>query len=621
MLKHFKALPWSAYGLPASFLAVFFVAHNAYAQTNTPSLLESVVVTGTRTAERIDETLAHTTVINQQQIQAATGTSLAELLAQQAGITHSSNGGLGKSSSIFVRGLEARHTLLLIDGIRYGSATLGTPVWENIALEAIERIEIVRGPLSGLYGSDAVAGVIQIFTKRGTQGRQVQGSAAVGTDAYRRASAGLSFGQNGLEAALQAQHVRTEGFSATNAQVPFGSFNPDNDGFKQSSGQLHLGWKLTTDWHLDARLLHSKGISQIDDGPGADARVELVTKVYSLQAAGKLLPLWRTSMVVGRSVDEYNTLATASSFTDLGVIATQQTQINWENTLTTALGTALLLAERLQQDVTRPQEPFAVSERTIDAYAAGINGSAGLHTWQANVRHDRNSQFRNQTTGTLAYGVDIAAQWRAALSYGTSFVAPSFNQLYFPNFGNPNLQPEEGKHREFSLRWTNAAQQVRLTYFDNRIRGFISSGPQPTNVPYTRIDGWSLSYEGRIRNVSLTAGVDVQDPRNATQGSANIGKQLPRRAKNTMHAGLRATLSDAWNIGAHFNAVGKRFDDSANLIPLPGYATLNMHADWRLAANWSVGVKLNNVTDKQYQTAQGYNQAGREGFVTLQYRN
>jgi vitamin B12 transporter len=595
-------------------------AHGAIAQTN-PEQLETIVVTGTRSPVRADQALAHTTVIDQQQIQTATGRSLADLLAQQPGVQLTSNGGLGKSSSLFVRGLEARHTLLLIDGVRYGSATLGTPVWENIPLEAVERIEIVRGPLSGLYGSDAVAGVVQIFTRRGTQGQKWDASVGLGSNPYRRGGAGLRFGQENLEGAVQVQHTHTDGFSATNAQVPFGNFNPDDDGFKQTSANAQLGWKITPDWRVDARLLQSKGTTQVDDGPDVDARAELLTRSFSAQASGLVLANWRTGLVIGRSTDEYTTLASASPFTDLGTIGTQQTQVTWENTFSTPLGAALVLAEWVKQDVSRPQEPFEVSQRTIDGLAAGINGNAGIHTWQANLRHDRNSQFNNQTTGTLAYGVNINAQWRAAFSYGTSFVAPSFNQLYFPNFGNPDLQPEEGKHGELSVRWADTWQQVRLAYFDNRIRGFISSGPQPTNIPRTRIDGWSLSYAARTGSTQIDASVDVQDPRNDTEGSADAGNLLPRRAKNALHVGVQTLLAGTWNMGAQFNAFDARFDDSANTTRLPGYATLDMHADWRLAPQWSIGVKVNNVADKQYETVLGYNQPGREGFVTLQYRD
>jgi vitamin B12 transporter len=268
--------------------------------------------------------------------------------------------------------------------------------------------------------------------------------------------------------------------------------------------------------------------------------------------------------------------------------------------------------------VSRPGAPFVVSERNIDGVAAGLNGRAGVHTWQGNLRHDRNSQFGGQTTGSLAYGHDLTPTWRAGASYGTSFVAPSFNQLYFPGFGNPNLLPEEGRHTELSLRWAGAAQQLRLAYVDNRIRGYISSGPAPTNIPRTRIDGYTLSYDAQWAAWAVAASLDRLDPRNDTAGTANFGRQLPRRSKDSLKLAAETALG-AWRVGATAAAFGARYDDAANTRRVGGFATLDLHADWRLAREWTLGLKLNNAGGKVYETVYGYNQPGREGRVTLRY--
>ncbi len=486
-----------ALALPPAFCA-------AQAQTAPPAppgRLDAVVVTATRTPTRVDENLADVTVIDRRQIEQAAGRTLPELLAQQPGVQFAANGGLGKSGSVFLRGLESRHTLLLVDGVRYGSATVGTPAWENLPLEAIERIEIVRGPVSGLYGTDAVGGVVQVFTRRGADGLRLDASATGGSHRYGQLGAGVRFGQGAFDGSAQVVHTTTRGFSATNERARFGSFDPDADGFVQNSGTLQLGWRLGGGWRLDTRALRSDGTTRIDDGPGADSRAALRSEVLSVAVGGPVEAAWRTQFRVARSADDYETLATASKFTPLGSTATVQRQYAWENTFATPLGTALLLAERLEQQVDRPGAAYAVSERSIDGIAAGLGGSAGRHSWQANARRDRNSQFGGQTTGTLAYGLALSPAWRAAASYGTSFVAPSFNQLYFPGFGNPDLQPEEGRHGEVGLRWAAAGQELRAAYFDNRIRGYIPSGPLPANVPRARVDGASLAYQAQLRRV------------------------------------------------------------------------------------------------------------------------
>ena len=598
---------------------------SAAAQTATPdaapnaaSKVDTVVVTGTRAPTRIDEALGDVTVIDRAQIEQAAGKTLAELLGQQAGVQFWANGGLGKASAVSLRGLEARHTLLLIDGVRYGSATLGTPTWENIPLESIERIEVVRGPLSGLYGSDAVGGVIQIFTRRGSEGLRGNAVATIGSKRFGQLGSGVSFGQGAFDGSAQLQRTENRGFSATNSHVPFGLYNPDTDGFRQNSGNAQLGWKIGGGWRADARILQSDGVTQYDDGLGADAKAKLRSQVASVNVGGPVTALWQSNVRVARSTDDYVTLASASPYSDLGKIATVQDQLAWENTIATPVGAAVVIVEQTKQKVSRPGEPFTLSDRNIMGIAAGLNGGAGAHHWQANLRHDKNSQFGSQTTGTAAYGFDLTSAWRIGAAYGTSFAAPTFNQLYYPGYSNPKLLPEEGKQSEVNVRWLGNNQQARVTYFDSRIRGYISSGPLPTNIPRTRIDGVTASYETRIANVTLAASVDHVNPRNDTSGSTNYGKLLPRRVKDAAKLGADVDLG-AWRVGGSLVAFSERFDNAANTTRLPGFATLDLRADWRFSKEWSVGVRLNNASGKKYETVYGYNQPGREGYLTLRY--
>ena len=168
------------------------------------------------------------------------------------------------------------------------------------------------------------------------------------------------------------------------------------------------------------------------------------------------------------------------------------------------------------------------------------------------------------------------------------------------------------------MRWLGSNQQARVAYFDSRIRGYISSGPLPTNIPRTRIDGVTASYEARIANVTLAASVDHVNPRSDTSGSSSYGKLLPRRVKDSAKLGADVDLG-AWRVGGSVVAFSERFDNAANTTRLPGFATLDLRADWRFSKEWSVAVRLNNVTDKKYETVYGYNQPGREGYLTLRY--
>ncbi len=585
------------------------------AQTGEP--LDPVVVTATRTPVKASEVIADITVIDRATLDRIEGRTLVEVLSQAPGIQFSSNGGLGKSSSLFIRGLEARHVLLLVDGVRVGSATVNTPSFDNLPLDLIDRIEIVRGPLTSLYGSNAMGGVIQVFTRRGGPG--VFGNARVGAGSrgYGIESGGVSVGGDGYDIAAQVQHQQTSGFSATNSNVPFGSYNADDDGFRQKAGSLRAGWSFAPGWRLEGLLLSSVGKTQLDDGPGVDSRARIRNTVQSLQASGLVLPGWRTQLALGRSLDSYDTLASTSAF-NLGAIATDQKQYSWENRVALPLGEALVLVERIEQDVSRPGAPFAVSNRGIDAAALGWSVASGPHDFQASVRRDDYSQFGGKTTGAVAYAFKLADAWRAGGSYGTSFTAPSFNQLYFPGFGNPNLEPETGKHGELFVQWSAGGHHVRATAYESRYDLFISSGPQPVNVPKVKIDGATLAWDARFDALTLAASYDFVDPRNDSVGTVAYGKILPRRAKQSAKASADWQFG-AYSVGASLQAYAHRYDDTNNTLRLGGYGVVDLRADWAFAKDLTLGLRLNNVGGKDYETAYGYNQPGREGFVTLRW--
>ena len=577
-----------------------------------------MTVTATRVPTRLNDVVAEVTVLDRAAIERAEGRTLVELLSQQAGLQFASNGGLGKTASLFIRGLESRHTLLLLDGVRIFSATVGTPSLDNLPLEAIERIEIVRGPMSSLYGNGAMGGVIQVFTRKGSAGLSGNAKLSVGSESYGQAAGGVSFGNGVFDAAAQVQHTETRGISATNAKVPFGSYNPDRDGVRQNGGSVRLGWQAAADWRVEALALQSTGLTRVDDGPGADARAELENRALALSVNGRVMAGWTTRLSVTEGTDIYNTLASASAFTDLGAISTRSRQIGWENTVATPIGTALAVVERLTETVSRPAQPFAVTQRDINGLALGLSGAAAAHAWQASARHDSNSQFGSVNTGAVGYGYAFAPAWRAGASYGTSQTLPSFNQLYFPNFGNDKLVPEEGKHGEISLLYAAGEQRVRAALFQHRYRNFISSGPLPINVPRVKTDGATISYEGRWRALALSASLDHSNPRNDTNASANQGKLLARHAKDALRLGADWEAG-AWSAGASVAAFSYRFDNLANTTRVGGYATLDLRAEWALQPGLRLGLKLNNAADKTYETVYGYNQPGRQVFATLRY--
>ncbi len=581
----------------------------ALAQTQ----LKETVVTATRSESRADAVISDVTVITREDIERSTGRTLPELISRVSGVQMWANGGLGKNSSISIRGSESRHVLLLVDGVRYGSATSGQANFDNIPLESIERIEVLKGPASALYGSDAVGGVIQVFTRKGAAGLHPYGSVTIGTEARREVSAGLSGGSADLTYSLGVQSLREKGFSATNPQVAFGGYNADTDGFSQNSVNASVDWRFAPGWKADARVFHADAESQYDNGPGVfDVRTNTVSSVYALGVEGQLQSNWKTRLAFGTSEDRSDswTSATPDKFN------TQQDQWTWLNEIGSPIGKVLLGYERTDQKVSGTQA-YAVDRRTTNSWLAGLNGAAGPHSWQLNLRRDQESQFGDVSTGLAGYGYKFNPNWRAFGSYGTSFKAPSFNTLYYvsPFFkGNPTTQPERGRNAELGMAYSAGAHELKLTYYVNRIEGFITILPAVTNIPYARIKGWTLAYEGQIAAFTYRAALDLLDARN----EANNLK-LVRRADQQLTAGFDYSTG-LWRMGASLLAASDRFENAANTQKLGGYATVDVHADYAVSKDWSLQGRVTNLGDKSYQTAYGYNQAGRGAYITLRYQ-
>jgi vitamin B12 transporter len=593
--------------LPLALASVFAVAPMAFAQT-VPQLKE-VVVTATRTSTRADDLVSDVVVLDRAAIEASTGRTLTEVLARSAGIQMTATGGAGSLSGIFIRGTETRHTILLIDGVRYGTATAGLPNLDTLPLDMVERIEVLKGPGSALYGSDAVGGVVQVFLRKGMNGFSPSAAVTMGSYGFAQLSAGLAGGDGALSYALGVQKIQNKGFSATNSKVAFGSYNDDKDSFKQDALNLSLAYQINPNWKIDAGALVADGVSHYDDGPDNGAKTAVKSQTLRAGVEGKVLPNWKTQLRASQSVDKQVGLEGAylpSKFN------TAQNQLTWQNDVNTAVGVVLVGAEQLVQKVDS-STAYDVSQRTVNSVFTGLNGNSGSHSWQANLRRDSNSQFGTSNTWFAGYGYNINPAWRVNASYGTSFVAPSFNQLYYPGFSNPLLQPEQGKNLDLGVTYSENGQTVKLVRFDNKIRGFISNTTTPDNIPRARIDGWTLAYNGVFGPLNLNASADVLNPRNELTGNV-----LPRRAKSQFSLGADYRMG-AWTLGGTVLNVGSRFDDVKNKTELGSYMTADVFANYNINKDLQVQFKVNNLADKVYETAYGYNQSGRAAYITLRY--
>lgn len=577
-----------------------------------PARMDPVVITATRIPQPVSSLLSDLRIIDSADIANAGNQSLSELLQSQGGVEVATNGGPGQVSGVFVRGTNANHVVVLIDGVRMNSATSGTNAFENIPLGQIERIEILRGPASSLYGADAIGGVIQIFTRR--EGNRTSLTAGVGTWSTQRYSARLAREMGPTRLSVQAGYEDTRAFSATNARSTF-SFNPDHDPYRNKNLGANLGHTWAPGQELALRALISEGTAHFDSGPGSDDINRQRLATYALESRNKLRANWSSNLRLARGTDDVQTLG---SFP--GKFRTDQNQVSWQNDIAAGGGQFALGLEYRHESVDSSTD-YSKTRRTLRSAFAGYSGDFGANLLQASARHDDNSQFGAHNTGNLGYGYKFARDWRVAAAVGTAFKAPSFNDLYFvsPYFsGNPGLKPERATSRELAATYDDGTQRAGLTFYHNQIRDLIAVDPSFStviNVNAAKIRGGTLQFGADVAGYRLKAEITRQEA--TDQGT---GRLLPRRAK-TFGTLSMARTAGSLRFGAEVVASGERFDTVANTpsARLVGYALLNLRAAYAFSAAYAVSIRWNNVLDKQYELVRGYNTPGANVFVSLEY--
>jgi vitamin B12 transporter len=441
--------------------------------------LSDVVVTASRIEEPLSATLRDVSVIDREQIERAGQSTLVEILQTQPGIEITNTGGEGKASGIFMRGTNTNHVLVLIDGVRVNSATLGTTTFENLPVALIDKIEIVRGPAASLYGQDAIGGVIQIFTKKGSGAPKFYAGLGYGTYDTKTAEAGVHGAIGDTKFALGISSKDTDGFSALKTNNP--NLN-DNDGFRNLSFTGSASHKIADGHEIGFQFLSSEGHSSFDNSfnllfatnPNFSDNTDISQLSYAITSKNKFLPNWQSTFLLGEGVDE------SVSFQDFGrnLYRTKQRQLGWQNDFILPVGKLTLAYDRLEERV-KSTTDFIQNSRNNDGYYAGYLANLGNHTLQLNYRSDHNTRFGNNDTGGLAYGYQFNESWRATASYGSAFKAPSFNDLYFPDFfgfptSNPNLDPEKSDNIEASLRFQQNNTHASVTIYQNKIRNLIA---------------------------------------------------------------------------------------------------------------------------------------------------
>ncbi len=590
--------------LPLALAAAF----PSFAQTQTPPQLAETVVTATRVAQPLSDVVADVSIIDRAQIERSGAVGVADVLKRLPGIEITRNGGPGGTTSVFLRGAESRFTAVYIDGVRIDSQATGGAAWEAIPLALIDRIEVLRGPAAAVYGSDALGGVIQFFTKSGEDGFAPYAGFGVGTYSTRKLDAGFSGASGAFDYAIGLAHEKSDGFNAR----PIAGQNPDKDGYRNQSANLRLGFQINKAQRLEATYLASDGNSGYDNSLVADDRNLHKLQTLGLNWQAQWTEAWSTRLSVTESKDRYET--TPSPY----LTETRLRGYTFFNEV--RLGEHLLTAALERKEDHLKNAPIDQG-RSQNALALGYGFSHQAHTVQLNMRHDQDSEFGGKTTGSAAYAYAFTPAWRGTASAGTAFRAPTLYQR-FSQYGVATLVPEKSRNVELGLRWAQGASSAGLVAYRNKVDNLITFAGAGTcaspfgcysNTARAEYSGATLSATHAMNGVNLAASLDVQNPRDVA-----TGKSLARRSKQ--HATLSADTRVAnWQLGAEAQFSGKRFDDPANTRVLSGYSVANLSASTPISKDWTLLARIDNLADKKYEVARNYGTAGRSFYIGVKW--
>lgn len=584
--------------------------------------LDPIIITATRTAQTADQTLAAVTVVTREDIDRTQAKTVAELMSGLAGVQFSELGGYGKTSEVYLRGTNKEHVVVLVDGVRIGSATLGDAAWQHIPLGEIDRIEVVRGPQSSLYGADAIGGVIQIFTRKGSQGFRAGVSAGRGTHDTREYAANLSGANGDFNYSATASRFQSDGINSRTLTTV--ANDPDNDGYDNDAFSTRVGYRFGKRSEIRAHMMHARGYSYFDTSGTTATSTNEVGFEQNVQGAElRLSPtsMWDMKLQAGRSQDDTDNFRFGTIVNTINTLRRTQ---SWQNDVALAERQLFTLGIDHQTDLVKNinstgVNQFAVSSRNNTGYFLQHQAGFDKNDIVIGARRDDNQSFGVNDTGNVMWGYALDDdRLRLIASYGTAFRAPTFNQLYAtPTFGNPDIKPEESESAEIALKgksktgkWDVRAYQTNV---DNLIVN-VGSPLRPQNIAKARIRGLETETSKQFENTEVALSLTLLDAR-----GVDSDKLLPRRSKRSARLEANHKLG-IFSVGGEWIVRSYSYDDVNNSVRLGGYGLINLHARVDVLKNWFLKFRVGNALDKEYETADTYNSLGRNYFLTLGYQ-
>ncbi len=585
--------------------------------------MPDVVISADRQVQARNDSSAANTVFTREDIDRLQPSSVTDLLRRVPGVQVVQAGGRGSLPGINIRGTRSAQSLVLVDGQRIGTSTSGDSNLQHLNIEQIERVEVLRGSRSVLYGSDAIGGVIQIFTRRGTEpGLQPRLHLGFGSNQTWERSMNLSGGDEQTRFNLGASLDETAGINRTHESFPS---DGDHDAYRNKALSLSLSHAFNDDLQAGLNVLDNRGKSEFDNPFGRfdpNTREVFEQQPYndftvssvSSYVDARINERWNSRVELGHSENRETSLDKLSD--EHSVFNTYRDSASWQNDFSVDQRNSLLLGADWYEDRINSSTPFDEDSRwNRAAFIQHRFEGDGLST-ELGLRRDQNQQFggQNSWSGTFTLPLDNAND--VLLTYSEGFRAPTFNDLYYPGFSNPNLKPETSK--SYELQWrsqlTETSRLETSLYRTNLEDAIIfGSNSRPENVASARIDGFEAALKQELFGWQSNLGVAIIDPRDRDSGHT-----LARRARRTLSLDLDRQF-DRLGLGASWQAVSSSYDDENNLQRLGGYALLGLRSSWLLNREIALEMKVDNLLDKSYSRAlyshdgspYGYREEGR----------
>ncbi len=614
ILRHNMKKTLLALTIASSLTPVLTLANQT---TNNVDETENMIVTANRTSQSSTDLLSSVKVISRVDINLSSANSVAELLNDVNGLQMSQSGGAGQTTSIFSRGTNAGHTLVIIDGQRISSATLGQTNFANISVEQIERIEVIKGPRAALWGSDAIGGVIQIFTRQLAAG-EIAADLGFGNMNQKQLSVSAALAHGDGSTTFTASAKSSDGYDV------FQGAEDDDDGYNRESLSFVGQQAINTHWQLNWLAKYNQGESDYDNAYGGANESSFENQQWQLSASQDEGD-WNQNLFIGQQINESRSFGNGIPEKDGTFFETTRLQASWlvglqlTKQLTTNIGFDFIdekVDSKTPYDVTQRDNKAAFARFAFDNDTIILDGA---------LRYDDIEGVDSEVTYNLSAGFRFAQNSLVSLNFGSGFKAPSFNDLYFPNnglsYGNPDLVAETSDSIELLIKSEFSGVNIELSIFDTEIENLIEWQPDanfayhPVNVNKAEINGAELTLDSAFLGLNHQVQLSYLDAKDS-----DTNEPLIRRAKHT----ASYQVSKSWeklNLLASVNYLGEREDSEwPGTVTLPSHTLVNVSAAYQVTTDWSVALKVNNLFDKDYVTNNNYTGQPAQYLFTVSYR-